>query len=447
MSNNLKSINEGWKVIIKRDAFRNIITHILRFGSKLLENPQQAMGLCLGAIDENGRDIIITNAIPITHGDRIEEEFSEDIKNIIEQVDHTYQENNLNVYGWYHSHIDLGIFYSSSDLKNQQYFQLKEGPYDFGIVVDPSEIKKNSNLGFKVFHLNEKDPDGYSEKEYELEKPNDLEIFKWVQKFMEDFHKKSPVLIKEIKESKQPSSLDLDTIPETLVSYDEDIFDDSLAQEGLDSYFNNLKNIIKGDIGIWMNDISSGAIEGGKKLKESTEYMKDNVPLGVSKIKRWFNNITEELTNNFKLSVTEYINDRMQTEKDVINSLIELLNDFKSIQNEKIDNYITKILNRNQEEIINITEKINNIKEISLDLKEFSSSLDSILEKYNEDLSNDITNNVGKALKKEYNAIINLIINQFNEVKDKLINEKESQSEILELIKNLQKMILTIRNL
>ncbi|TFF87214.1 MAG: hypothetical protein EU550_03660 [Promethearchaeota archaeon] len=446
MSEDLKSkIREDGKVIIKKDAFRNIYTHVLRFGSQMREEAEQVMGICVGKISDNGSDIILSNAIPLIHGKKVEEEFSEDLKNTVEKIEENFRAKNLTVYGWYHSHVGLGLFYSTSDIKNQQYFQFKEGPYDFGIVIDPTEIKKEKDFGLKVFQLSERSPEGYSEKKYELEKPNTLEFFKWVQKFVEDYHRKDPTIIKEINETQEGSSMELEEIPSVFEIYEEDIFNEKLVGEGLNTYLTNLKISLNEQMKPWMNDISRGTTEGSKKLKETTLSMKDNIKF--AKIKRWFSRTTEEVIKNLQDNITMYLNSRIQAEQEMINSINSFSDSMKKFQEEKIDHNITEMLNKNQREAVNITKEINQLKEKNLNLKEKTKILSPVIEKLQTEISENLKNDLKNQLEGDYTSLKVLIENHIEKMKNTIEKSNASQLEILDLIDKLEKMIITIRNI
>jgi len=70
-NNNIDTKYKEGKVHISKEAFRNMITHVLRFGNAALENSVEVMGICLGKLHPNGKDILLLNAIPIFHGTQI----------------------------------------------------------------------------------------------------------------------------------------------------------------------------------------------------------------------------------------------------------------------------------------------------------------------------------------------------------------------------------------
>ncbi|MEJ2279776.1 MAG: hypothetical protein P8Y70_18835, partial [Candidatus Lokiarchaeota archaeon] len=283
-------------------------------------------------------------------------------------------------------------------------------------------------------------------KEYVIEKPNNLEFFKWVQKFVEDYHKKEPKLIKELNESKKKPSMDLSEIPTIPKTSEGDIFDEDIALEGLNSYLSNLERIIKGEFSPWMTDISNGSIEGSKKLKESTSLMKENVNIGFMKINRWFTKTTEDLTDNFKDSVNNYLNKRMTSEQNLMEFLFNTFVDLEEVQKEKINQNLKKIINKNQKEAVSITEKLNQIKELSNNLKDLSSKVNPNLESVKAN-SMSLSDGLNNQLNIDYNDFKNKILEYLEAIKGNLSKNEKAQGEILELLNNLEKMIITIRNL
>ncbi len=99
------------KVIIKKEAFRNMITHVLRFGSDALETSVEVMGVCMGKKASNGKDIEILNAIPLTHGTQVENDFTPEDLESFSKIDEQYHKKDLHVVGWYHSHPNEGLFF------------------------------------------------------------------------------------------------------------------------------------------------------------------------------------------------------------------------------------------------------------------------------------------------------------------------------------------------
>lgn len=68
--------------------------------------------------------------------------------------------------GWWHTHPDLSLFFSETDIKNQVFYQ-QNNPDGLGIVFDHTMIDEDF-LGFKIFRLLHQFSDEYNEVPYQL---------------------------------------------------------------------------------------------------------------------------------------------------------------------------------------------------------------------------------------------------------------------------------------
>ena len=112
-----REISEEGKLYIQKDAFRNMITHVLRFGSEAIENSVEVIGVCMGKKAQNKTDFIVTHAIPVAHGVREHVAFSPEDMAAFAQVDEEFASEGLYAIGWYHSHPGWGLFFSDMDKK------------------------------------------------------------------------------------------------------------------------------------------------------------------------------------------------------------------------------------------------------------------------------------------------------------------------------------------
>ena len=92
---NNANFKEG-KVHITKEAFRNMITHVLRFGNDALENSVEVMGICLGKVQPNGIDVILANAIPFNHGAEVSKGFSQEDHATFKKIEthYLYEDSN-----------------------------------------------------------------------------------------------------------------------------------------------------------------------------------------------------------------------------------------------------------------------------------------------------------------------------------------------------------------
>ncbi|MFW9938592.1 MAG: hypothetical protein ACFFD5_13170, partial [Candidatus Thorarchaeota archaeon] len=149
-------------VTIKPIAYYKMLTHVLRFGSKA-QDPRQfkeVIGMLIGHLEGEGdiKNVIVEDAIPISHGGSIEVKFSEEQLGAFGEIDNQifeeYGPKNWFTVGWYHSHPNLGIFFSGTDVFNQLFWQDKN-PSGIGIVFDHKYLDQPGDLGFRTFRLDD----------------------------------------------------------------------------------------------------------------------------------------------------------------------------------------------------------------------------------------------------------------------------------------------------
>ena len=438
MSSEQEELSEEGKIYIKKEAFRNMITHVLRFGNEAIEESVEVMGICIGKT-VNEKDIELINAIPITHGKKISLGFSSEDFNSFSEVERIYSSQNLYTIGWYSSHPGWGLFFSDSAIKNQYFFQNDNKPYGFYIVFDHTLMGKEGNLGFEIFRLNDYTDEKNTEYHivpYELELPNTLEYFKWVQKFVEDTQKKAPILIKEINELTEPSPSELQEIPapeETLLEVEPII---SGFQEGASKFADIFMDNFKSQLGNWTKDVKEGSLIGSKLIKNATSSMKDKISNGMSKVETWFKRNLDEISNNFKENIAKYVDARIDAQKDLKTQFTiskdEISNDLKNLVETNSNNVLNKIENsikgisaetNNTNNItVKLEEKINNTKEkisiISNELESYSNEIDNIVSAEVSSLEQNFTNDIEK-LNTELNGIKELYL-QMNKASKKL---------------------------
>jgi len=437
-------------VIIKKEAFRNILTHILRFSHGSLEESLDIMGFCLGHV-ENQKEIIIKNAIPVSHGNQIDILFSQDHLDIIKKIEEKYQTQNLDLIGWYISHPSNGLDWTENDIQHHLIIQNESRPNAFCMVFDSTQLREGKDFQFKIYRLKDYKDGKESKKSklsYTIEKPNSLDYFKWVQKFVEDYHKSNPILIKEIEEVLEKKPETLQEIPlNEIQESDEDM--PKISSEYLkrnDEFADILNNLFQTEINRWMEEISEGTILGNEKLLNSTIKMKKNLSLGMERLKNWFQNLLTEQSGGFKKIVQNYIENRIQAILDLESNISE---QFQLILN----NSIETIKNKNEIFSNQVKEKIEDLKKKSEDVSSFISNnlneTQSIFDA-NQKLKNDIKEFSEKIIQKsksQFDNIVDQEINRMNKIIEINRDINQKYSDIEENVKKLEKAILNLRNL
>jgi proteasome lid subunit RPN8/RPN11 len=181
---NMSEKNEP-KVIIQPLAYLKMIKHVLRFGSLGLKKSQfkEAMGMLMGKLGEKKgaiHDVIVVDAVPMTHGGHIEVAFKNEDYVTFTEIDSSYQSQGIFNVGWYHSHPGLTSFLSSTDVLNQIGFQTTN-PSAIAIVWDHQLLEEENHAGFEVFRLTELSKlanSEYKEVKYEVIPPDDYSYYK-----------------------------------------------------------------------------------------------------------------------------------------------------------------------------------------------------------------------------------------------------------------------------
>jgi proteasome lid subunit RPN8/RPN11 len=448
-----KESNQKNKVFIKKEAFRNMLTHVLRFGNDALEKSQEVLGICLGKYNTVNDKIIIENAVPIIHGDKVEIGFDKDMYDLFNEIEQKYSSDLI---GYYHSHPSWGLYLSDSDLKNIQYFQNEKFPNGISIVFDHTLVGKNGGLGFEIFRLEDfLKTDKYHTVPFDIELPNSLEYFKWIQKFSEDFQKKNPILIKEINEFIEPITGDLQEIPltedipsdaEKIVEYPELTSLVSGFQNGAEKLSEMFADITKTQIHDWIRDMNQGASKGTEYISQAVTKMKEAISSGIKKVDSWFNKTLNEAVNEFKSSVSTYVDTRVESNKELTEVITKTKDNLLTNLNTQFEDSISNITKEMKTSFSSLSEKVDQGAQTTSHVKEKLETLKSNITE-----TNNLVNSYVKDLEKKIENSITPLQTNLNEKVEKLNSElqplKEFNSEIKNLLEKLQKIITGFRNL
>ncbi|UCC18840.1 MAG: hypothetical protein JSV62_12125 [Promethearchaeota archaeon] len=440
-------------IFIKKEAFRNMITHVLRFGSNALENSIEVLGVCIGKYNVAENKVIIENAIPITHGDKVEIGFDKDMYELFEQIRKKYS---LNLLGYYHSHPSWGLYLSESDLGNLQYFQNEESPYCFSIVFDHTLMGQGMNLGFDIFRLDDySKTDKYSSIPFELEIPSTLEYFKWVQKFLEDFQKKNPILIKEINEIDEQIPGELQEIPSP--EEPELLKEEYLDYSQITSLFSGFKQgsqklsemfveTFKAQIGDWFNDISRGNSQGTEYISKSVNKMKETVSSGFLKVNNWFKKTLNEIVVKFKKDVIRYVDTRIEEQKQFAEGFTQVKETIIKNLNEVVEENIKNLNNEIDQLVATSNEKLEDNSRNNIKIEELVNHIVSNLTS-STDRINSITLDFKDHIIETITPLNSSIDEKFEKLNAELQVFKNNSSEIRSLLERLQKIITNFRNI
>jgi len=457
MNESTVETRESGKVFIQMRAYKDILTHALRFANVMFDN-EQVIGFCLGNQKPDCDDIEVIKAIPITHGDQVELGFSEKIHKALEQIKEDVKDKNLSVVGWYHSHPNSdSFFFSDVDKKNQLYFQNEQNPLAFGIIFDPTQLKKADHLGLEVFQLKNHKLGVKSEivrVKNEIEPPKSLDFFNWVRELVEYGQAKDPKIIREKFETIEGTPSDLQEIPMPVDQADVKIkvnypnIDPVIDgfKKGLQNLSNLVLNNYKSELELWSTDFNDGALIGLYKINDSLAEMNSAINKGFEKVEKWIDLKFHLRIEEYKEKVEKYVRKRLDGQEELKSKTLEINEILKS----EISEYLDQSINDTSKSIKDNLNELNN-KFYSL------SKLDTDTTKKIEDSTNQISNltnhieNLSIDILKGISAInhpfeINITTNLDNIISELDIFDKDFV-ELEKLIDRIQKIIPDFRNI
>jgi len=457
MNESTVETRESGKVFIQMRAYKDILTHALRFANVRFDN-EQVIGFCLGNQKPDSDDIEVIKVIPITHGDQVELGFSEKIHKALEQIKEDVKDKNLSVVGWYHSHPNSdSFFFSDVDKKNQLYFQNEQNPLAFGIIFDPTQLKEADHLGLEVFQLKNYKLGVKSEIiriKNEIEPPKSLDFFNWVRELVEYGQSKDPKIIREKLETIEGTPGDLQEIPMPIEQVDAKIdmkypnIDPVIDgfKKGLQNLSNLVLNNYKSELELWSTDFNDGALIGLYNINDSLAEMNSAINKGFEKVEKWIDFKFKERIDEYKEKVEGYVRKRLDGQEELKLKTLEI----KEILKSEISEYLDQSINDTSKSIKDNLNELNN-KFYGL------SKLDTDTTKKIEDSTNQISNltnqieNLSIEILKGISAInhpfeINITTNLDNIISELDIFDKDFV-ELEKLIDRIQKIIPDFRNI
>jgi proteasome lid subunit RPN8/RPN11 len=433
-----------------------MITHVLRFGNTALDESVEVMGICMGKGSNN--KMIIENAVPITHGSRIEVGFSPEDYASFAQIDEQYAEKGLYAIGWYHSHPGWGLFFSENDVKNHLFYQKKQTPNAFGIVFDHNLMGKEGSLGFEIYRLKDlkKGPKSdYIRVAYEVEIPKTLDYYKWVQKFVEDSQKKAPILIKEINEITEPIPGELQAIPGAEDQLDEGGEEDKHPEitpiisgftEGTEKFTSQFLDVLKPQLGVWSKDIAKGTLKGAESMRSTLNQMKEAISFGMNKVQNWFDKNLAEVMDTFKEDISEYLNTRMNAQKELAADMPNKKDQISSAVTTLIQDSLKENISQMEEKVKNTDQKLDETAQNSAKLAELITSNSESLSSIGNDI-NKVSEGIGKAIEDLITPLEETTGTEIEKLSTELNSVKETYTKMKEMFDKLQKSIMDLRNL
>ena len=442
-----------FKIVIKADAFIRMMTHVLRFGNEALDESVEVMGICIGNIDETSKSINLLNIVPIQHGIHASTGFTKEDIELFAGLEKEYQEKDMKIVGWYLSRPGWGLEFTEITIQNHKFIQTDKNPDGFIIIFDHTLMGKEKGFGFVINSLKEyKKSNDYFEISYELEIPSNLNFFRWVQKFVEESQKLSPVMINEIKEQSLRELQDIPLSTEDLI--DETVKDYSEQVNQITSGFNNgftklneaLADTYETQFNVWVGDVTQGTLKGMKHISRSINQLKNTLSDGLRDVKKYFNSTFEEISSLFKKNITEYINTRVEGQKELKTEITQILNSAIEESKITIDNQINSKTTPFEEKVQEVLDALESTSNLNSQISTLIMELNNLTSDKDHEIKN-LMKSISENLEKVTIPFNTQIDGKFEEIDTELKPVKDSYSEIRILLEKLQKTITEFRNL
>ncbi|MHA2181594.1 MAG: hypothetical protein ACXAAH_09240 [Promethearchaeota archaeon] len=441
------------KIIIESNTFIRMMTHVLKFGNDALDESVEVMGICIGKENEIENDFNLLNVIPFHHGIQVSTGFTKEDVELLANMNKEYQEKDLKIIGWYISRPGWGLDFTDITIQNHKFFQTVKNPQGFIIIFDHTLMGKEKEFGFKIYSLKDyKKSDDYHEIPYEIEMPANLNFFKWVQKFVEDSQKLSPVIIKDLKEQ---SIRELQEIPLSTEDLVEDSIKDYSAQveqifTGFSSGISKVNEIVSGtyksQLNSWVGDINQGTLKGMEYLNRSTNQLKDTISDGLKDVQNFFNSTFIEISSLFKKNITEYIDKRIKGQKELKDKISEKLDQNIDVIKAEVMGQIKNVINPLEEKINSLLETMDKNSQLNSKMADITIELTTLVSEADNSVK-DLTSNIGDHIEKVIAPFKTQIAEKSEELDSELKPIQESHTEIKILLEKLQKIITDFRNL
>ena len=448
-----KHETSGFNVKIKANALIRMMTHVLRFGNEALDESVEVMGVCIGEIDEASKVINLINVNPIQHGIHVSTGFTKEDVELVVGLDKEYQEKDMKIVGWYISRPGWGLDFTEITIQNHKFFQTDKNSQGFIIIFDHTLMGKEKGFGFKIYKLREyKKSNDYLEVSYEIEIPANLNFFKRVKKFVEDSQRLSPVIINELKEQSLSELQEIPLSAEDLI--EKSVKDYSVQVDQVISGFSNGLEKLNEAVGktyetqfnIWIGEVTQGTLKGMEHISRSLNQLKNTVSDGLRDVQKFFNSTFEEISGLFKKNVTEYIDRRVDGQKELKNEITNILNATIEESKIKIDEQIRSIITPLEEKTQNMLNTFERTSNLNSQMSALIMGLNNLASDKDADIKN-LTKNISEHVEKVTTPFKTQIDAKFEEIDSELNPIKESYSEIKILLEKLQKTITDFRNI
>ena len=181
-------------------------------------------------------------------------------------------------------------------------------------------------------------------------------------------------------------------------------------------------------------------------ISRSLNQLKNSVSDGLRDVQKFFNSTFEEISGLFKKNVAEYIDRRVDGQRELKNEISQILNGTIEESKIKIDDHIKSVITPLEEKIQNVFNTLERTSNLNSQMSSLIMELNNLASDKGAEIKN-LTKNISEHIEKVTALFKTQIDAKFEEIDLELKPIKESYSEIKILFEKLQKTITDFRNI
>ena len=377
-----KEESQKRKVTITWKAYTQMMKHVLRFGSNAKQKSQfkEVMGILMGRLaDKPGilKDVIIEDAIPISHGGHVEVAFKPEDYGSFSVVDSQFAEKGWFSVGWYHSHPGLTCFFSAVDVRNQMGWQ-GPNPSSIGIVWDHQRLAgDDGDMGFDVYRLDDaQNPmSDYHEIQWIVEPPEDIA-----------FYKEGIVNVINNLQKGEPPILEINEVPDVFGDLEVPGTSAMMAKEP-ELNFTEISENLKGGIdkmsdlfiqplirylNEWARGLTQGIINKNVVMLTNLKGLKDNLSKSMGGLQSWFRFAISEGLRDVWVDIDDRYDMNVKLRESLNKKVDELSEQLNTALSKSIDDAIGNII---EDISAKLADAMGKIKTVSEGTEEISNTM------------------------------------------------------------------------
>ena len=193
-------------------------------------------------------------------------------------------------------------------------------------------------------------------------------------------------------------------------------------------------------------DVERGSSQGTEYITKTVNKMKEAVASGLLKVSNWFKKTLDDTIIEFKDSVSNYVDTRVDDHKQVTEEITTVKDNLVNNLNNLIETNIKNINSEIDNLVNSTTQKLGETTQINIKNEEMIKQLENYLSIINQQIDS-FNQNIEKKIEESIKPLQINIDEKVGKLGVELEPFKNNYSEIRTLLEKLQKIITDFRNI